>query len=73
MSNRKPVQSPEELVAYLLSIANEPADQEPTPEAAKPETAIVIKPGSHHASAAYKTGREDDYIDRMAAKYGGEW
>lgn len=34
---------------------------------------IVIKPGSQHARAAFKAGREDEYSNRMKQKYGGEW
>ena len=34
---------------------------------------IVIKPGSQHAQAAYEAGREDEYSNRMKARYGGEW
>ena len=34
---------------------------------------LVIKPGRMNASRAYKRGREDEYSDRMRAKYGGEW
>jgi len=34
---------------------------------------IVIKPGNHHAQAAAKAGREDEYIDRMRGRFGGEW
>jgi hypothetical protein len=34
---------------------------------------LVIEPGSHHAAAAFRAGREDDYSDRMRSKYGGEW
>ena len=34
---------------------------------------IVIKPGNQHAQAAFKEGREDEYIDRMKSRYGGEW
>jgi hypothetical protein len=34
---------------------------------------IVIKPGNQHAQAAFKAGREDEYIDRMRSKFGGEW
>lgn len=37
------------------------------------EPDIVIKPGSQHANAAAKVGREDEYSNRMKAKYGGEW
>jgi hypothetical protein len=34
---------------------------------------IVIAPGSQHAQAAFKQGREDEYIDAMQGRYGGEW
>ena len=34
---------------------------------------IVIKPGNVHARNAFKQGREDEYIDRMRNRYGGEW
>jgi hypothetical protein len=34
---------------------------------------LVVKPGRHRAAAAYRVGREDEYSDRMRAKYGGEW
>lgn len=34
---------------------------------------IVIRPGSHHARAAFAAGREDEYSNRMKQKYGGEW
>lgn len=36
-------------------------------------TPIVINPGNQHAAAAFKAGREDEYIDRMKGRYGGEW
>jgi hypothetical protein len=41
-----------------------------TPEG---RTDIVVKPGGQHAQAATKEGREDEYIDRMKSRYGGEW
>jgi hypothetical protein len=34
---------------------------------------LVVKPGNQHAQAAFKAGREDEYIDRMRSRYGGEW
>jgi hypothetical protein len=34
---------------------------------------LVIKPGNQHARAAFRAGREDEYIDRMRSRYGGEW
>jgi hypothetical protein len=30
-------------------------------------------PGSHHAAAWFKAGREDEYIDGMKCRFGGEW
>jgi hypothetical protein len=36
-------------------------------------TDIVVKPGNQHAQAAFKEGREDEYIDAMQGRYGGEW
>ena len=73
MSDKKLVQSPEELVAYLLSIANESADPEQIPAAGAAKPVISARPGSHYAAAAFKSGREDDYIDAMASRFGGEW
>ena len=73
MSDKKRVQSPEELVAYLLSIANEPAEPEQITAAADAKPEISARPGSQHAAAAYKAGREDEYIDAMNSRYGGEW
>jgi hypothetical protein len=32
-----------------------------------------IKPGSDNASTAYRAGVEDEYIDRMETRHGGEW
>lgn len=34
---------------------------------------LVVKPGIHNARAAFRAGREDEYIDRMRSKYGGEF
>lgn len=34
---------------------------------------LVAKPGSAWAAAAFKAGREDDYVNDMQARYGGEW
>lgn len=32
-----------------------------------------VRPGSHNAAAAFRLGCEDEWIDRMNARYGGEW
>jgi len=37
------------------------------------KTDIVIAPGNQHAQAAFKAGREDEYIDMMRGRFGGEW
>jgi hypothetical protein len=39
----------------------------------KPHPQIVIKPGNLHARRAYELGMEDEYSNRMKARYGGEW
>jgi hypothetical protein len=37
------------------------------------ECTTPIKPGSANAAAAYRDGSEDEYSNRMSARYGGEW
>jgi hypothetical protein len=32
-----------------------------------------VRPGNHNAAAAYRNGCEDEWIDRMNSRYGGEW
>ena len=32
-----------------------------------------LRPGDAAARAAFKAGREEEYIDRMRTRYGGEW
>lgn len=34
---------------------------------------VKPRPGHHNAAAAAKAGREDEYIDAMKNRYGGEW
>ncbi len=34
---------------------------------------VEPRPGSHWAAAASRQGREDEYIDAMRNRYGGEW
>jgi hypothetical protein len=34
---------------------------------------IVIAPGNQHAQAAFKEGMEDQYIDAMQGRYGGDY
>lgn len=46
--------------------------KEPKPLAALQESVRLV-PGSAAARAAFRNGREDEYIDGMKARYGGEW
>jgi hypothetical protein len=32
-----------------------------------------LRPGNAAAKAAFKAGREEEYIDRMRSRFGGEW
>jgi hypothetical protein len=32
-----------------------------------------LRPGNAAARAAFRAGREDEYIDRMRTRHGGEW
>jgi hypothetical protein len=45
----------------------------PTEEVETPTGGDWIKPGNRAAAAAFKAGREDEYIDRMRNRYGGQW
>jgi hypothetical protein len=55
-----------ELIEYDNLASIEPC-RVPTP------CTTPILPGSQHAAAAFKQGSEDEYSNRMKAKYGGEW
>jgi hypothetical protein len=44
-----------------------------TPPARPLPPSPTIKPGNLHAREAYKRGAEDEYIDGMQNRYGGEW
>jgi hypothetical protein len=47
----------------------------PRPQAAQQPALppVTLRPGSHWAAAAFKAGREDEYIDGMQSRYGEEW
>jgi hypothetical protein len=34
---------------------------------------VPVRPGSHNAAAAYRSGCEDEWIDRMQGRYGEEY
>lgn len=67
----EPVRDPDGLERYLGQLDHEQPEHLPTAEA-RP-CPVPVKPGSHNAAAAYRAGCEDEWIDRMAARYGGEW
>lgn len=39
----------------------------------RPKAPLVIKPGHRHYLNALRQGDEDEYANRMKARYGGEW
>jgi hypothetical protein len=61
------------------AVARHRADDEiPTPDVAEatPDDGsrpchVPVRPG--YGQAAYKAGCEDEWIDRMSARYGGDW
>jgi hypothetical protein len=57
------------------SLENKPDDvcQAYADNASDRACTVPIKPGSAHASAAYRSGCEDEWADRMRSRYGGEW
>ena len=50
-------------------------DDEPAPALAPPQHVqpVTAQPGSQWAAAAARQGREDEYIDAMRSRFGGEW
>lgn len=48
-----------------------PDEPEATPAAEARPCHVPVRPG--YGQHAYRTGCEDEYIDRMASRYGGEW
>lgn len=59
-----------ELAADLAADADTP---QVDPPAKPPLPPLTVRPGSHWAAAAYRAGREDEYIDAMQSRYGDEW
>ena len=48
-----------------------PDDPDATPSAEARPCHVPVLPG--YGQHAYRTGCEDEWIDRMSARYGGEW
>ena len=42
-------------------------------ETQPPKPPVVVKPGNYYARRAWENGDEDEYSNRMKARYGGEW
>lgn len=49
------------------------AKEQPVEQADARPCPVPVKPGAANAAAAYRAGCEDEWIDRMNARYGGEW
>lgn len=75
---RKDFESVEEYHARLDREAAERATFEPDigkvlEQPAPPKPPVIVKPGNYYARLAYEQGNEDEYSNRMKARYGGEW
>ena len=60
--------TPESLAAEEASLDACRVDDQPG--IARP-CSVPVRPG--YGQAAFKAGCEDEWIDRMASRYGGEW
>lgn len=49
-----------------------PDEDEATPQAPQLPP-LTIRPGVQYVNSAIRAGRDDEYSERMRAKYGGEW
>lgn len=67
------IRDPEALESYRAWLA-EPIEDEPhdPPQPARP-CPVPIRPGRAYFNAAMKNGCEDEYLDRMKARYGEGW
>ena len=52
-----------------------PAEERPVVEPCRPTEPLTTPalPGNYYSGQALKNGTEDEYINRMTARYGGEW
>ena len=75
---RRDFESVEEYHKRLDAEAAERATFEPDmgkvlEQPAQPKPPVIVKPGNYYARLAYEQGNEDEYSNRMKARYGGEW
>lgn len=68
----EPIKDPEALARHLEQL-DQPTEQRIEPEGEARPCPAPVRPGSHNAAAARRYGCEDEWIDRMNARYGGEW
>lgn len=68
----KPIKDPEQLERHLEQFDQAPVGLD-APDGEARQCQAPVRPGSHNAAAARRYGCEDEWIDRMNAKYGGEW
>lgn len=68
----KPIQDRDAMEQELARLDHVTAEPQETDVPARP-CPVPVRPGNHNAQAAYKAGCEDEWIDRMQARYGGEW
>jgi hypothetical protein len=52
-----------------------PAEERPVVEPCRPTEPLTTPalPGNYYAGQAYKHGCEDEYANKMKARFGGEW
>jgi len=68
----EPIRDPEAVSRHRADEATPIRDEaEATPTVEARPCPVPVRPG--YGQAAYRAGCEDEYADRMAARYGGEW
>lgn len=68
----EPIADPEAVARHRADeAATTTPDAEATPEGAARPCTVPVRPG--YGQAAYRSGCEDEWIDRMNARYGGDW
>ena len=68
----EPIRDPEAVAKHRADEAKPTGDEvEQTPATDARPCPVPVRPG--YGQAAFKTGCENEYIDRMRARYGDEW
>jgi hypothetical protein len=71
----EPIHDPD---AYRREIERQDACDAIRPDGGQPDAEArpcpaPVRPGMHNANAARRLGCEDEWVDRMKNRYGGEW